>query len=39
MINASIVCKSIDNFGSSKDRVIKFKGDMNLSDGTPTAKI
>lgn len=28
MINASIVGRSIDNFGGSKDRAIKIKGDL-----------
>uniref|UniRef100_K1R2X4 Uncharacterized protein n=1 Tax=Magallana gigas TaxID=29159 RepID=K1R2X4_MAGGI len=42
MINTSIVCGSIDNFGGSKDRVVKIKGDINPSElpgGTRTAQI
>ena len=38
MVNTLIVCGSIDNFGGSKDRVIKIKGDKNPG-GTRTSQI
>ena len=42
MINTLLVCRNIDNFGGTKDRVNKIKRDINPSElpvGTRTAQI